>query len=59
MTTTIIGAYIPQAHRPKEEKEHTDKELEAQLRKYKAKGPLYILGDMNARIQKAEGTDPK
>ncbi len=59
MPITIIGAYIPQAHRPKEEKEHTYKELEAQIRKYKAKGPIYVLGDMNARIQKAEGTEEK
>ncbi len=57
MPITIVGACIPQGYRPKEEKEHTYKELEAKIRKSKAKGQIYILGDMNARIQKAEGTE--
>ena len=39
----------------KREKDAAYKELEAQIRKYKAKGPIYILGDLNARIQKPEG----
>ncbi len=59
MTTTIIGTYMPQAHRPKEEKDAAYKELESQIRKYKAQGPIYIMGDMNARIQKPEGNEER
>ena len=50
---------MPQAHRPKEEKDAAYRELEAQIRKYKAKGPIYVMGDMNARIQKPEGNEER
>ena len=52
---TLLGIYLPQAGRPEEEGEEVVKEVEKEIRKWKAKGPLYILGDMNARIQRAEG----
>ena len=50
---TYICVYIPQAGRPTEEKEKVYKELEQQMRKYKSKRPIYVLGDLNARVQKA------
>ena len=51
---TIIGTYLPQAGRPEEETNGVQELLEKEIRKYKGRGPTYICGDMNARIQKAE-----
>ena len=55
MPVTLIGVYMPQAGRPEEEGEQIGKQVEKEIRKWKTKGPIYILGDMNARIQRAEG----
>ncbi len=55
MPTTLIGAYMPQAGRTEEDREKTYDTLGKVIKQYKGRGPLYLLGDMNARIQKAEG----
>ncbi len=55
MPTTMIGAYMPQAGRAEEDRDKAYEELSKVVRKYKGRGPLYLVGDMNARIQKAEG----
>ena len=52
---TIINTHIPQAERPEEEKHQIYKEIRHILCKCRSKGPTYLIGDMNARIQKAEG----
>ena len=59
MPVTILGIYLPQAGRPEEEGELIAKQVDREIKKWKAKGPLYILGDMNARIQRAEGRREK
>jgi exonuclease III len=56
---TMLGVYIPQAGRPEEEKDRAYKAVEENIRKAKSKGPLYIFGDLNARIQKAESNREK
>ncbi len=55
MPTTMIGAYMPQAGRTEEDREKAYDTLCKVIRQYRGRGPLYLLGDMNARIQKAEG----
>ncbi len=55
LPVTLLGIYLPQAGRPEEEGEEIGKMVEKEIRKWKSKGPLYILGDMNARVQRAEG----
>ncbi len=55
MPTTMIGVYMPQAGRTEEEREKAYETLCRTIRQYKGRGPLYIRGDMNARIQRAEG----
>ena len=49
----IICLYIPQAMRPTEEKERVYQALHKNTRKYKNRGPLYVIGDWNAKIQKS------
>ena len=49
----IIATHVPQAERPTEEKEKIYKGIKEITRKNKGKGTVIILGDMNARIQKA------
>ena len=49
---TLVCTYIPQAMRPAEEKEQTYKHLARHYKLHKNEGPTYILGDMNARVQK-------
>ena len=53
---TLISAYMPQAGRPSEEKETTYEQLNKEMQKKIGKGPTYVLGDMNARIQTKLGT---
>ena len=55
--TTLIAVYIPQAMRPTEEKEDTYSRLEKCDGKHKSKGPTYVMGDMNARVQKLISED--
>ena len=50
----IICLYIPQAMRPTEEKERVYKELHKNTNKYKNRGPLYVIGDWNAKIRRAQ-----
>ena len=59
MPVSFLGIYLPQAGRPEEEGELIAKQVDKEIRKWKAKGPLYILGDMNARIQRAEGGEKR
>jgi len=49
---TFIGVYAPPSERTKKEKEEFYKVLKKEWQKHKAKGPTYILGDFNARVQK-------
>ena len=51
---TIINTHIPAADRPQDEKYDIYKQISQLLRKRKNKGPTYLAGDMNARIQKAQ-----
>ena len=52
---TIINTHIPQAERPEDEKLQIYNDLRHIINKCRNKGPTYLIGDMNARIQKAEG----
>ena len=47
----IFSVYAPQAERPTREKEQLYKQLTENYKKHKNKGPTYVLGDFNARIQ--------
>ena len=47
---TIISAYMPQSDRPYEEKVANYEKLQKIVDKKKNKGPLYIMGDWNARL---------
>ena len=53
MPVTLVNTYILQAMRPTVEKEETYKALAKQINTHKNQGPTYVLGDMNARVQKA------
>ncbi len=55
LPTTMIGAYMPQAGRSEEDRDKAYENLSRIIRKYRGRGPMYVVGDMNARIQKAEG----
>ncbi len=55
----MLGIYLPQAGRPEEERERVYETLGRLIRQYKGRGPLYILGDMSARVQRAEGRSEK
>ncbi len=55
MPTTMLGVYMPQAGRSEADRDKAYDTLNGIVRKYKGRGPIYIVGDMNARIQKAEG----
>ena len=46
-----INTYMPQADRPNEEKDKVYQQTRKELRKHKNKGPTYIGGDFNARLQ--------
>jgi len=48
--TTIVSAYAPTADRTTEEKEQYYLDIQQVIDKKKSKGPLYILGDWNARL---------
>ena len=48
---TLLAVYIPQALRPEEEKEEAYDILTKYTRSYVHKGPTYVLGDFNARVQ--------
>ena len=50
MEITFIIIYIPQAERPIEEKEKVYEILQEVFEKRKSKGPIYIMGDWNARL---------
>jgi len=47
---TIIIAYMPPADRPQEEKQKAYADLQKCIQKRTNKGPMYILGDWNARL---------
>lgn len=47
-----ISVYMPQAGRTEEDKEIVYKELSNITSKAKGKGPMYIMGDWNARMQR-------
>ena len=53
MPVTLVNTYIPQAMHPTVEKEETYKALAKQYNIHKNQGPTYVLGDMNAIVQKA------
>ena len=55
--TTLISAYAPQAGRPEQERDDFYEELQRQYNSSKGKGPTYILGDMNARVQATHGDE--
>ena len=48
----LINIYMPRAKRAEEEKEKVYKKLDEITSKTKGKGPTYIMGDWNARMQK-------
>ena len=50
LEVTIIVVYMPQSDRPSEEKQKADEDLQKVIDKRKSKGPIYILGDWNARL---------
>ena len=50
ITITIVVAYMPPADRPEEEKTKAYQDLQQLIDKRKSKGPLYIMGDWNARL---------
>jgi endonuclease/exonuclease/phosphatase family metal-dependent hydrolase len=54
---SIIAVYIPQAFIAEEEKEAVYKVLTEHTRKSVHKGPCYVTGDFNARIQARISTD--
>ena len=47
----ILSIYIAQAGRPEDEKEKIYKKLDEITNKIKGKGPTYLMGDWNARMQ--------
>eukprot|EP00975_Prorocentrum_lima_P071427 12937599-Prorocentrum_lima.AAC.1 len=47
---TIILVYAPTAARSTQEKDHFYKILSNTCEKWRNKGPVYLLGDWNARI---------
>ena len=47
---TIVIVYMPPADRPQEEKHNAYEELQKVIEKRRSKGPIYILGDWNARL---------
>ncbi len=47
---TIVITYMPAADRPTEEKQRAYGNLQKVIDKRKGKGPLYIMGDWNARL---------
>ena len=47
---TIVAAYMPPADRPTEEKETAYNQLQQIVDRRKNKGPVYIIGDWNARL---------
>ena len=53
----LINIYMPQANRAEEEKEAVYKKLDEITSKTKGKGPTYILGDWNARMQKQQNSE--
>ena len=53
MEITTIVAHTPQAIRPEEEREKVYELIEGAIRKRKGKGPVIVMGDVNARVQKA------
>ena len=55
--TTIIVVYTPPADRPQEEKHKAYEDLQKVIDKRKNKGPIYILGDWNARLIYPISTD--
>jgi len=59
MPVTIIGVHMPQAGRETADKERAYKIVDQIIRKHKNKGPTIILGDFNARIQKARNREEK
>lgn len=50
-TITLITAYAPQAMRPEEEKETFYQQLDDAFKGASKKGPTWVLGDFNARVQ--------
>ena len=59
MSFTIIGIYAPHASRPQQEKDKFYKTLNQNIKQYKGKGPMIIMGDTNARPGKAMGPEEK
>jgi len=55
----LINIYMPQANRAEEEKEAVYKKLDEITSKTKGKGPTYILGDWNARMQKQQNKEER
>jgi len=51
MPITFISAYAPTADKTTEQKEKFYKPLIKEIEKAKKKGPVYIGGDFNARVQ--------
>jgi exonuclease III len=46
----FIVVYMPAAYAPEEQKEEVYGKLEEQIHKYRHKGPIVVMGDMNARV---------
>ena len=59
----LISVYLPPAVslviKPEKEKGEIYKKLDEITRKAKGKGPTYILGDWNARMQKQQNKEEK
>ena len=55
----LINIYMPQAKRTEKYKEDVYKKLDEITSKTKGKGPLYILGDWNARMQKQQNKEER
>ena len=55
----LINLYMPQAGRPEIYKEDIYKKLEEITNKTKGKGPTYLMGDWNARMQKHQNKEER
>lgn len=57
MPIKIIGVHIPQAKRQTEDKEEMYNTIHKIANEHKNKGPVIIMGDFNARIQRARNRE--
>jgi exonuclease III len=56
---TLISVYAPQAERDEEDKDKFYEQLQIVSNRHKGRGPTYLLGDWNARVQSTYGVEEK